>query len=387
MVSRRDFFRGLGTVAVVQLVSGCTQQSTDLQVLFLQNSLPAQLVKQFRNEFTGKQIEVKLQAQLQDGFKKLQTFQHIPEKPADKNMFTDIFPFLFPKKPDKYNLVTLGDYWLKDAIAQQLIQPLKVEELLGWKTLPQPWQDLVRRDRLGNLNPTGQIWGAPYRWGTTMIAYDVDKFNSLGWQPTDWADLWRSELKSRISILDEPREVIGLTLKKLGHSYNTQQLSSITNLKADLECLNRQIKFYSSNKYLEPLIFGDTWLAVGWSTDILPLLSTYKGKIKAVVPQSGTALWSDMWVKPNLEASNSDLSNQWIDFCWLPQAAKQISLYTNGVAPGIITMKKEEIPRDVLDNDTLLPSQKVIDKSEFILNLPPEVNQQYLDLWKQIRQP
>lgn len=387
MVSRRDFFRGMGTIAVVQLVSGCAQESNDLEVLLLQNSLPAQLVKQFRNEFSPQKIEVKLQAQLEDGLKKLQKFQQIPEKPADTNIFTDIFAFLFPKKSEKYHLVSMGDYWLKEAIAQQLIQPLSVEQLPGWKTLPKPWQDLVRRDRLGNPTPTGQIWGAPYRWGTTMIAYDVEKFNSLGWQPTDWCDLWRSELKRRISILDEPREVIGLTLKKLGHSYNTQDLNNITKLKSDLESLHQQIKFYSSNKYLEPLIFGDTWLAVGWSTDILPLLPTYKGKIKAVIPQSGTALWSDVWVKPNQKTNNSDLSNQWIDFCWQPQAAKQISLYTNGIAPGIITMKKEEIPQDVLDNDTLLPALKIIDNSEFIFNLPPEVNQQYLNLWKQIRQP
>ena len=45
-----------------------------------------------------------------------------------------------------------------------------------------------------------------------------NKFEELGWKPKDWSDLWRTELRDRISLLDQPREVIGLTLKKMGFS-------------------------------------------------------------------------------------------------------------------------------------------------------------------------
>lgn len=37
------------------------------------------------------------------------------------------------------------------------------------------WQQLVSRDPQGRLDPRGQVWAAPYRWGCLLIAYRSDK--------------------------------------------------------------------------------------------------------------------------------------------------------------------------------------------------------------------
>ena len=76
-------------------------------------------------------------------------------------------------------------------------------------------------------------------------------------------------MKGNISLLNQAREVIGLTLKKLGKSYNTEDIGQVENLKSELVQLNQQVKFYSSDNYLQSLVIGDTWLAVGWSKDCL----------------------------------------------------------------------------------------------------------------------
>ncbi len=99
---------------------------------------------------------------------------------------------------------------------------------------------------------------SPYRWGSTVIVYNRNKFQELGWMPKDWSDLWREEVRSRISLLNQPREVIGLVLKKLGKSYNTENLDQVPGLEKELRTLNQQVKFYSSNTYLEPLIIEST---------------------------------------------------------------------------------------------------------------------------------
>lgn len=383
MVNRRDFFRGVGSIAVAQLFSGCADQQSDLKVLLLQNSIPAQLVKQFKSDFSQQKINFKPEAQLEEIFKLLKLWQQKPDKKMQAN---NLLTFFEQKSPRKSDLVTVGDYWLTEAIALKLIQPLKVETLSGWNNLPKNWQDLVRRNEQGNADPKGSIWGAPYRWGSTIIAYRQDKFEALGWSPTDWSDLWREELRGRISILDQPREVIGLTLKKLGYSYNTNDLTKVPNLKSELLALHKNVKFYSSSKYLEPLILGDTWIAVGWSTDILPILPNYP-KIKTIMPKSGTALWTDIWVKPKQEQDkdNSDLYLKWIDFCWQPEAAHQISLYTDGLSPVILTQKKEAILPDILKSSLLPASNTTLEESEFIDNLSPEVTEKYLALWKEVR--
>jgi putative spermidine/putrescine transport system substrate-binding protein len=247
------------------------------------------------------------------------------------------------------------------------------------------------------------VWGAPYRWGTTVIAYRRDKFEELGWTPKDWSDLWRPELRDRISLLDQPREVIGLTLKKLGLSYNHKNLSQVPNLQEELLKLHQQVKYYSSDNYLEALLLGDTWLALGWSTDVLSVRSSYR-QIDAVVPLSGTALWTDIWVQPtslspssNLERTsalpkppadvnpNVSLAQQWIEFCWQPQSAKEISVLSNAASPIFAEVDPTNLPKDIQENHLRLPDSSIVKKSEFIEPLPQEVSKEYEKLWIKIR--
>ena len=235
------------------------------------------------------------------------------------------------------------------------------------------------------------MYGAPYRWGNTVIAYRKDK---IAWTPTDWSDLWREELQGRISLLDDYREVIGLTLKKLGHSYNTTNLSQIPNLETELQQLQQQVKFYSSDKYLQPLALGDTWLAVGWSTDVLAITKRYSD-IAVAVPASGASLWADLWVQPNLgdDTSNNEqiasIRANWMDFCWESKSAKQILLFTNAISP-ILTKSQEQVIQDLapnLENNPVLKSTlATFNNSEFLSPLSPETNNEYLNLWKKIRQ-
>ncbi len=405
-MKRRSFIVGASALALGQLVSGCNrQQQVSLNVQLLKGSIPPQMLNEFRKGLKPPtKLNIDLEQQLNVLFERLKTWKQQAGK-EDTHQGWSI-PFIGKKTPAIANLVTLGDSWLELAIQQNLIQQLNVEELEGWKKLPPRWQEIVRRDRSGQIKKDGQVWGAPYRWGTTVIAYHRDKFKELGWTPKDWSDLWRPQLRDRISLLDQPREVIGLTLKKLGHSYNPTKedwSKVLPKLKEELGALHQQVKYYSSNKYLEPLIMGDTWLALGWSTDVLALRESYP-YINAVVPLSGTALWADVWVQPasfpaNSNAvgtsadvtpsadanANTSLTKRWIDFCWQPQSAKEISVLSNGVSPMFAGISAENLPQDLPKNRLLLLNSSVLDKSEFLKPLPKDLSKEYETLWSQIR--
>ncbi len=348
--------------------------------MLLQGSIPPQLLAEFRRQVTSpKGLTFKPQSQIQELFDLLQTWQS--QEKGEKTWWSGL-PLISRSPAAIANLVTLGDAWLADAIAKKLIQPLNLSALPGWQRLLPRWQEVVRRDPQGKLDTKGEIWGAPYRWGTTMIAYRRDKFKDLGWTPNDWQDLWKPELRDRISLLDQPREIIGLTLKKLGYSYNSRDLSQISTLKAELMALAKQVKFFSSKYYLQPLVLGDTWLAVGWSSDILPLIAR-NPKIGAVIPQSGTSLWADLWVKPaTQEESEPSFSEKWIDFCWQSQSANKISLFTDAASPIILSLKPDEIAADVRKNPLLLVNQQILDQSEFLDPLPLDILKQYQSLWQ-----
>jgi putative spermidine/putrescine transport system substrate-binding protein len=392
-MDRRSFLVGAGGLALAQLTSGCSSWNQPaFKVRLLKKSIPAQLVGEFRQGLKQPAaLKFDPEQQLKKLFSHLQTWKRQAGKKDSRLQLP--LPFIGGGTPAVADLVTLGDYWLETAIRQELIQPLEINELMnGWEQLPQRWKELVVR-RVGQLPDSSLVWGAPYRWGSTVIAYNRDKFKELGLKPPkDWEDLWREELRDRISLLDQPREVIGLTLKKLGHSYDTN-LSQVPKLKDELRALHQQVKFYSSDNYLQPLILGDTWLAVGWSTDILPLRTRYR-QIQAVVPSSGTALWADLWVQPASLAAESKsektgnqltLTQQWINFCWQPKQAREISLFTNAASPIITSGNRAELPEDLRKNPLLLPDSAILDNSEFLKPLPKEAVKEYEALWKEIR--
>ncbi|NES19244.1 MAG: extracellular solute-binding protein [Symploca sp. SIO3E6] len=394
MLKRRSFLLGAGSLALGQLMVGCnSQQQESLKLQLLQGSIPAQLKGKFRRQLKqAANLNFAPENQLQNILKDLQiwkeqtkTQEESTQEQSPFDFVGDLLNFITRRsKSQLADLVTLGDFWLTEAIKEELIQPLPVEELAGWQRLPPRWQKLVRRNQAGELDQTGKVWGAPYRWGSTIIAYRRDKFEPLGWTPRDWQDLWREELRDRISLLDQPREVIGLTLKKLGESYNTTDLRAVPSLEEELLALNQQVKFYSSEHYIQPLILGDIWLAVGWSHDIMPLVERDR-QIRAVVPLSGTALWTDLWVKPTTTESLSSLAQQWIDFCWQFEPAEAISLLTNATSPILTTVAPNKLPKTLVDNPLRLPNSAILNNSEFLNFLPESTFEQYQSLWEEMR--
>jgi putative spermidine/putrescine transport system substrate-binding protein len=363
MVNRRFFLVGSGSLFLNQFLSSCENSEQALDIALLQGSIPPQLVRQFQRAVPAAKAVV---------------FQPLSQ-------LSGLYDLLKGSSSENMALVSIGDTWLAEAVQHQLIQPLNLETLPNWSKVPKPWQDLVRRDAQGYPQSTGKLWGSPYRWGGSLIVYRQDKFSGFDWTPQDWSDLWREEIKGRISLVDQPREIIGLTLKSLGYSYNTANISPITPLKAKLLQLQQQVKFYSSEHYLQPLILGDTWLAVGWSGDILPVVAR-NPNLKVVVPSSGTSLWADIWVKPASNTlASADILPEWLNFCWQSESAHLISLLTSGLSPVLLTEPREQIPRDILKNPFLTGDRQVLERSEFLFPLSEKSQAEYNSLWKEMR--
>lgn len=386
---RRSFLFGTSTLFVSQLLVGCNANiQPQLTVQVLKGSIPGRILKGFENQLEknlSQKVQLKFSpvVQLQELFKRLKTLKK-NQTAGNKSEGFDITRFFGKSQPKNIDLATLGDFWLKDAIEGELIQPLSGEKLENWSKLSPKWQELVTRNNQGKVDKQGKIWAAPYRWGSTVIIYRRDKLEKFNWELQDWSDLWREELKGRISLVNQPREVVGLTLKKLGKSYNTENLNEVTSLAEELQNLDKQVKFYNSASYIEPLILGDTWVAVGWSNDIVSLLSRYP-QLSIIVPNSGTALWADLWVQPKGN-DKEDLSNKWIDYCWETKIAKQIALLTKANSPistDITKIAASEVPKPL--QNLLLVNPEIFNESEFLTPLSKTTSEQYDSFFEKMK--
>jgi len=393
-INRRSLLIGAAMSSLSMIVEGCTAgQSSSLQIRALQGSIPPQMLNAFRKQAGGVKLEYAADRQLEELFSLLQTWQRSQSSNNSQKSSDFALPSWIPflgqsATANPVDLVTLGDHWLSGAIAQGLLAPLDAATAQSGSALlnnPQ-WKALVTRNEAGKLDANGKVWAVPYRVGTTVIAYRQDIFKQQGLQPpTDWADLWRPELKGRISLLDQPREVIGLTLKKLGKSYNTEDLATVPTLEAELRSLNQQAKLYSSTHYLQPLLLDDTWVAVGWSEDVLQS-GQRSPNVVAVVPSSGTALWADLWVRPAAKLTIPPAVAEWLTFCLQPAIAQQISLLTWGASPLLFGKSLADLPTELHRAPALFPDPKIVETSEFLQPLSKATTEQHEKAWKTMRQ-
>ena len=357
-MDRRKFLV-LGGAAIAS-IGGCQlsnpfDQRDRLRILGVLGAIPSKVINQFESA-SEKKIEFKA--------------ENLPSK-----LWQELQSYPTLAKDKAPHLTSIGDSWLDLAIAQSLIQPITpnlLKKIPQWQKLSPLWQQSVTRNN--------QVWGIPYRWGTTAIAYRGDK---LKFDIKQWSDLWRSELKLKLTLPDDAREVIGLVLKKMGQSYQQENLVErqdiFATLTQELKSLNSQVLTYTSDNYLQSLLADDTLAAVGWTSDM------YKAKrlnpdLKVVIPQDGTALWNDIWVIPKGEVAIA--AAEWMDFCLTPAIAAQITSLTEAVSP---SSDLSQVPDSVKADPIKFFPQEVLAKSELISPLSEASLLQYKDIWTKLR--
>ena len=363
---RRTVIKGAVTLSLLAPL-GCQPVPPALRVYLLDQSIPLQLIKAFRVK-AAEPIAFVTQASVADLFAQLRVWDSNEVSSADTDSPTS-----------RADWLTLTDSWLSPAISENLLQPLSPESWPGWRELPVIWRELVLRDRNGRFAADNRsIWGIPYRWASLMMIY-----NPRIWPddspPSSWHDLTRSILSRRIALPGHPRLVTGLALKALGGSANPQDTTMFDDLKDFLGVLHRQALFYSSEHYLESLILENIDLAVGWSTDILPMLQKYR-KFRGALPTEGTLLSADLWVRPKDAPPVDALSQQWINYCLEIATATQLSIYSQGASP--LFWGKADLPESLAQQPLLMLPPEIEQTSDFVRPLTPAVANRIQTLWR-----
>jgi putative spermidine/putrescine transport system substrate-binding protein len=302
-------------------------------------------------------------------------------------------------------LVSLGDYWLESAIAQNLIAPLEIPAA-SLEKLPAAWQQFASRDAKGQLEgqvieggvdsqpdqkpaaPKIFLWAAPYQFQSLVIIYH-QRLSSGDHPPfTSWRDLLQPSLRQSIALPSHPRLVIAIAQKIQSGRFNPVLEGSNSGPALDAALvdtfnqLNLQVKTYDSNNSIKALINEDVKAVVGWSGDAVAASKRYRD-LRIVVPEEGSLLSAEMWVRPK-GADMSAAAQQWIDFCWQSGPATEISLSKRGLSP-IFLQKDIRLP-ETLANGLL--SAAAIENSEPLLPIPVALQAAYLQQWQQqLRSP
>ncbi|KZV19788.1 hypothetical protein F511_18787 [Dorcoceras hygrometricum] len=370
-----------------------------LKIVALEGSLPPIWIREFLRS-QGKRV--KFQPVFRRSLKDI--FHQLSDPPIRRK--------INPKSAAVADVVALGDSWLNFAIEKGLIEPMKGLEEQDWfNDLSDKWKVYLRRSSKGNLDSQGTIWAVPYRWGTMVIAYNKKEFLKHKLAPIeDWSDLWRPDLAGKISMVDSSREIVGAVLKHMGASYNTSDIDSEVvggrhAVQRQLDLLFQQVRLFDSQHYLKAFKAGDVWVAVGWSSDVLPTAKTMSN-IAVIVPKSGASLWADLWAVPNVTSFVTDqiggrvrgpspLVYQWIEFCLQPDrtlpfkveivvGASPISLDEPLERPQERHKGKPKLDTNLIAN---MPPADILSKCEFLEPLSEDALSDYQWLLSSIQEP
>lgn len=264
-----------------------------------------------------------------------------------------------------YDLVVPTTTFLQRQIQAGVHQKLDRAKLKNYGNL---WPELMKL--LASYDP-GNAYAVPYMWGTTGIAYNVEKIRArVGDTPMNsWDMIFKPDNLKKFAdcgvyVLDSPEDLFTTALNYLKLSPNSKKPEELRKASELLQKMRPNVKKFHSSEYINALAGGDICLAVGWAGDSLQARNRAREakngvEINYVIPKEGTLISLDSFVIPK-DAKNVEEAHAFVDFMLRPEIAAQNTNLTN-FANGVIT-SKPLVDKEVSENKSVYPDDDTMKK-------------------------
>lgn len=217
----------------------------------------------------------------------------------------------------------------------------------------------------------------PYMLTNTGLAVARSKVKDA--QPT-WAMLDRSDLKGRITMLNDMRESIGAALKFLGYSLNTTSVTELEKARDVVIRWKKNLAKFENEQYKSGIASGEFLLSHGYSGDIVQA-ENENPDVTFLAPREGLSIACDDLVILK-DAKQPVLAHEFINFLHDPAVAAENSVFISYLCPNSAAYPR--LPAKFRDNPAVTLSPEVRAKCEVIRDLGAD-NVKYTRIWDQIK--
>ena len=207
-----------------------------------------------------------------------------------------------------YDLVLGSDYALSILRKEGLIQKLDKARLQNFDNLGASF--------IGQYYDPDSEYVVPYMAGTPLIVYDPAR---VDFEITGYEDLWNPALEDSVVIMDDARNVIGITLKTLGKSFNETDPAVLEAAKEKLMPLLPNIRAFDYNAPDVALINGEAAVGYVFTSQACVVVAQCPG-MKVVYPKEGLGFGIDGLAIPS-QAENLDNAHLFLDYLMRPEVA------------------------------------------------------------------
>ncbi|MBT5755343.1 MAG: extracellular solute-binding protein [Acidimicrobiaceae bacterium] len=176
----------------------------------------------------------------------------------------------------------------------------------------------------------GARFHMPWQSGITGIAYDP---SLTGRELTSVSDLFAPDLRGRVAMIGEMREVVGLAMLGNGDDPARPTLGQAETAYAQIEAANNDGQFHSwvFNEFTDLLKTGQVAASMAWSGDAVQL-QLERPDIQFVIPDEGAIQWFDTMVIP-AGASNAEGAARWMNAFYDPAIAAANTQWVQYISP------------------------------------------------------
>ncbi len=219
----------------------------------------------------------------------------------------------------------------------------------------------------------------PYTAGTPLIVYNpalVDPAIEI----TGYESLWDERLKDSIVLIDDARNIIGITLKTLGYSFNTTDDAALEQAREKLFKLRPNVRVFNYNTPHQDLINGD--VSVGYMfTPFVLLAMDGNPELKVVYPSEGMGFGIDSLVIAR-DAPHPQNAHALLNFLLDSQVAANTPAMQYYLSP--VAAAYPLIPEYLRNNPAINIPKELLGQTEFIMDLG-DYEQVYQSIWAEFK--
>lgn len=212
-----------------------------------------------------------------------------------------------------YDVLVPSSYAVQALKRKDMLLPLDASKIPNLKNIDAEY--LAKA-----LDPEMKV-SVPYMLAPTCLCYLASKVKD----PVEsWAMLDRTDLKGRITLLDDMREVLGAALKFLGHSLNSTDPAQLAAARDVAIRWKQNIAKFENEQYKTGIASGEFFLVHGYAGDLIQA-SEENDDMRIFIPKEGTSFPCD-------------------DLC-IPKGAKEIDLahaFINHLADAAVAAENME---------------------------------------------
>jgi len=280
--------------------------------------------------------------------------------------------------------------YLRRLVAKSLLQPLQHELIPNMANV---WPSYSNPGPYYDLNWHYSIPYTIYTWG---VAYRRDRVDDADLASQGWDALWNHDYAGEISLYDSYGDTIAITILRDGSlDVNSQDPAVINNAKeAILQTINDNQARLTINGVYAKLPAGDYTVAESWSGDIVGASIFYlpPGVSSDILgywkpPNGKTMIGNDLLVVPSVSKSPR-LAHEFINFMLDEKEGTENFTGYNGYQPPFTSINPETLVAKGIVPETLtsaVVTEDMFKKDLTPYELPPEVDQIWLDAWTEIK--